>query len=548
MTLVLQIENFRALENGSPVQFTVPEQGAKVGRSASMDWTLPDETRHISSHHFDILVQDGAYYLRDVSTNGTYLHATRQRLNGFHQLRDGDRFQVGAYLICAAIQERTQIAASDQTVFIAQPSHAAPPAQTPPAPTPPAPAPQPRPTPPPVQPEAWPAPTPAPAPPPEPAPAPMPTPPPPAPAPTPAPPEPHPFQDEMPVPAPPPEPAPDLIPEDALLPDDVLDDLLGIAPDPEPDAAPDVSIESAPQDIPEDTAEQALGDAPKKRDYSRIFEEVADRTLQKPPQADKTGFDDPAPVQAPPSVQIPDLDFIESNLSAPSIPPMQADDDGITGQLSLPPHQFLAQKRDTQNDTPETSKPVDTNAVLRAFCRGAGLPEESATDIDPEALAEALGRSARATTDELRLMLEARASTKQFTRSGARTMRKATDSNPLKFLPDTEQALEAMYLTARDGYQSGPEALKDALTDLRAHQTALFAAIQPALLAMLEGLSPDEIESVTEGGLMSGSGRSWEQYKTLFTERTAGHDNGLLDVFLAHYAKAYGEMLGETDD
>lgn len=520
MTLVLQIENFRALENGSPVQFEVPEQGAKVGRSASMDWTLPDPTRHISSHHFDILVQNGAYYLRDVSTNGTFMHGAGQRLEGFHALRDGDRFQVGTYLICAAFNERTQIANPDKTVFMAQPTQTPPPAEAPPAPAPAPARPQPS-APPAVQ-------------------TPIQTPQPPAPNPAPAPdpaPEPAAAPEPPPMPAPPPEPAPELIPEDALLPDDFLsEDFLGGAQGMDagaPEIAPDIAPGSASEDTPGGTA--------KKRDYSKIFEEVSKNALQRPPQADQTGFDDPAPVQAPPSVKIPDLDFIETNLSSPSIPPVGGGgDDGFSGQLSLPPHEFLALE---QAAKASTEKPAGPDAVLRAFCRGAGLPEDSAAQIGAEALAEMLGRSARTAAREVRQMLDARASTKQFTRGGARTMRKATDSNPLKFMPDTEQALDAMYLNARDGYQTGADALHEALGDLRVHQTALFAAIQPALIAMLKGLSPEEIEQVTEGGLMSGSGRSWEQYKALFAERTAGHDNGLLDVFLTHYAKAYGEIV-----
>lgn len=558
MTLVLQIENYPALENGSPVRFTVPEQGAQIGRSASMDWVLPDPTRHISSHHFDIMVQSGAFYLRDVSTNGTYLHATRERVNGFHQLQNGERFQVGSFLICAAIEDRTQ-AAADQTVFMAQPVHAAPPSA---------------PVAPPVhipEPEPIPAPQAAPATPPDPRPAHVPMP------------DPVPVQAQSPEPvaAPPPEPSP---PHDPFLAENpFLDDLIPeleaapiFAPEPEPEPEPALvpepvqealaDLDPIPELIPEDAflpdfldpiepdlePDPEPEETPKKRDYSRIFAEVSKPALQRPPQADQTGFDDPTPLQAPPSVQIPDFDFADEDLSAPSIPPSRMSDVETTGQLSLPPHEFLALEMAAKAQDASTSEAGSTpnapdNAILKAFCRGAGLPQDSTGTAQAEALAEALGRSVQVAATEIKLMLDARASTKQFTRGGARTMRKAKDSNPLKFLPDSEQALEVMFLTPRDGYQDGPEALQEALRDLRLHQTALFAAIQPALIAMMQGLSPDEIEVETEGGLMSGSGRSWDRFKTLYAERTEGYDNGLLDVFLTHFAHAYGEMISDED-
>ncbi|WP_152626960.1 type VI secretion system-associated FHA domain protein, partial [Jannaschia aquimarina] len=99
MSLTLRIENYDYLEDGGPVSHTVGPRGAQVGRGAGMDWVLPDPSRHISSHHFDIVAQDGSYWLTDVSTNGTFLVGQRYRLDGPHQLQPGDRFQVGPYII-----------------------------------------------------------------------------------------------------------------------------------------------------------------------------------------------------------------------------------------------------------------------------------------------------------------------------------------------------------------------------------------------------------------------------------------------------------------
>ena len=59
MTLTLQIENFSVLDDGGPVNVTVAESGLQAGRNAGMGWVLPDASRHISGHHFDIYFQHG---------------------------------------------------------------------------------------------------------------------------------------------------------------------------------------------------------------------------------------------------------------------------------------------------------------------------------------------------------------------------------------------------------------------------------------------------------------------------------------------------------
>ena len=97
MTLTLKIENYDRLENGGPATITLERRGASVGRREAMDWVLPDPQRHISGHHFDVTYADGAYWLTDLSTNGTFLQGQRYRLEGPHRLSHGDRLVVGHY-------------------------------------------------------------------------------------------------------------------------------------------------------------------------------------------------------------------------------------------------------------------------------------------------------------------------------------------------------------------------------------------------------------------------------------------------------------------
>ena len=103
MTLTLSIEGPRQLDNGSAGELVLDRRGAIVGRAATCDWALPDPTRYVSSRHFEIRFENGSYLLTDCSTNGTMLATTGERLVSPHRIVDGDRFQVGSYVIGARL-------------------------------------------------------------------------------------------------------------------------------------------------------------------------------------------------------------------------------------------------------------------------------------------------------------------------------------------------------------------------------------------------------------------------------------------------------------
>ncbi|MCG7625027.1 type VI secretion system-associated FHA domain protein TagH [Epibacterium sp. Ofav1-8] len=462
MTLTLRLENLELLQDGSPAWLTLDGQNASVGRNRAMDWVLPDPSRHVSGHHFDINYHNGAYWLTDASTNGTFLQGQKHRIQGPLQLKGGERLIVGHYIISV----ETAAAGAPQAAM--------------------APGPQ---TPQPSYDEA----------------------------------DPwdlglHPQDPVNPLPQP---------PADARAFDDVAQEFLqltpqippqqGAAPPPPPQqpgppqAAP--SPQSPPPQVPP-AASPAVAQPPSPAAYQA-----------QPPATDLP------PAGQPPIAPVP----MPSPASPP--PPQAAPLD--------PPAAPPAPPRPA---TPAAAPAAAQTDVLRAFCQGAGLDPSLADSTDPEHLAHALGQAVAAASQEIMRMLQDRASVKQFTKGGARTMRNAHGNNPMKFLPDTPQALEAMFLTPREGFMEGPESFATALADLRGHQQAVFAALQPALAAVLDGLSPEEIESSEDGrALLSGArrGKLWDQYVARWDKKAAEADHGMLDVFLKAFAQAYSEAAGQ---
>jgi type VI secretion system protein ImpI len=113
LVLELRIENETTLPDGGPLSIAVEgTRGIDIGRDQYLDWTLPDPSRFISGKHCEVRWHDDAYWLHDVSTNGTFLDGADGRLKAPHKLRSGDRFSIGHYIIVTAISGAVEPAAS----------------------------------------------------------------------------------------------------------------------------------------------------------------------------------------------------------------------------------------------------------------------------------------------------------------------------------------------------------------------------------------------------------------------------------------------------
>lgn len=100
-TLILQPGSSQAPDQPAPLR--LDGHGALIGRSPHADWHLPDPRHHISSRHCEISYRDGAYLLTDLSTNGTFVNDSAERLTAPHVLRDGDRIAIGDYRIAVSL-------------------------------------------------------------------------------------------------------------------------------------------------------------------------------------------------------------------------------------------------------------------------------------------------------------------------------------------------------------------------------------------------------------------------------------------------------------
>src|ERR1700761_5490997 len=103
MLLRLTIENMDRLPDGGPVRVQFERRGFDIGRDQSLDWTLPDPSRHVSSKHCEVRFREDGYWLKDVSLNGTFINGAQFRVEAPYLLRDGDRLSIGPYIVAVEI-------------------------------------------------------------------------------------------------------------------------------------------------------------------------------------------------------------------------------------------------------------------------------------------------------------------------------------------------------------------------------------------------------------------------------------------------------------
>ncbi|TPM93833.1 type VI secretion system-associated FHA domain protein TagH [Mesorhizobium sp. B2-1-3A] len=104
MYISLQINNVDALPAGISTGYAARDRSFEIGRDAC-DWTLSDPDKFISGRHCEVRYEAGAFWLHDVSRNGTYVNGSSQRMAGPHRLGHGDRMLIGRYVIFVSIDE-----------------------------------------------------------------------------------------------------------------------------------------------------------------------------------------------------------------------------------------------------------------------------------------------------------------------------------------------------------------------------------------------------------------------------------------------------------
>jgi type VI secretion system protein len=500
VTLSLALTNCDALANGAPTAITLDRRGAVIGRSPTVDWSLPDPACVVSSRHCEISFRGDTYVLSDTSTNGTLVNGRPAGRD--HVLQNGDVVVIGHYEIGVTMAGGAAVAPGSAAVA-ASPEWRGWDSHVPTEPVG-------------VDPSSWDR------------------------APARAaisgmgamsahmdPAAPLPASAGWGSAAAPPPAAPPPPSSNWGAPATTAPDAAGSPWGAQSEAAPvAASAWSSPAGAPSPaSADDIWGRLAEVNtvDWSRSGFGVAPPA---PPAADPLGLAPPvaslgtAPLP-PPSPGFAPAPAAPSFGAPPVVPPVAA--------APAPPPQSAA-----------------GGEALRMLA-AAGLGPEAMKTSEAETLAAA-GQLLRGLVAGLVVMLEARARAKG--QMGAQSTALEFDgNNPLKFARSPEGALAQLLGPPERGFMNSERAVEDAFFDLQSHQMATLKAMQGALRATLDRFSPSAIRQRTEAkGVLAQivpgarDATLWRAYEKEFGGVAQGSDEAFMDVFAKEFRKAYEEQ------
>lgn len=510
MTLTLTIRNVPSLDNGMPTEFVLHRRGATIGRAATCDWSLPDPHRYISSRHCEISFRDEAYWLSDISTNGTFVNGAQQRLESERKVEQGDVILVGHYEIVAELSgsampapEPVSSTAGSQGFagwdkFGSAQEPAAQPAGgwDTPAPSGPPPATSPAGS------SDW-----------------------------------GPSQGNSPSAEgsrfkwgsqPPPQAE--------------ASDTLGWAPTHNASDMPDGgSVWQAPEAPPDPASgwSSAAPDRPAERSTDDIWGRIAEGNVV---DWARGGFG--APRQEPPADPLGLKASQPGNAGLGEFKAPRPTPEAATAPS--PPAAGHARPPAAATKSASSAAPADLSALLGEFLAGAGLSPQDVKGPPGEVIKRGGGLLRRLIAG-LVVLVEARARAKS--QMGAESTRLEFDgNNPIKFARTPEQALAQLLNPKERGFMDAERAVEDAFFDLQSHQMATLKAMQGALRATLDRFAPEAIRKrAASKGLAkvlpaARDAALWQAYEREFSGVARGSDEAFMDVFAKEFRKAYEEQ------
>lgn len=102
MELVFEITNPLELKEGCARSWMFRDGNGIIGRSGDCDWYIEDHAPHVSRQHARVSQEGGAFYLTDISRNGTVINGI-ETLQGAEKrrIRQGDTYRLGSLEIRA---------------------------------------------------------------------------------------------------------------------------------------------------------------------------------------------------------------------------------------------------------------------------------------------------------------------------------------------------------------------------------------------------------------------------------------------------------------
>jgi predicted component of type VI protein secretion system len=158
------------------------------------------------------------------------------------------------------------------------------------------------------------------------------------------------------------------------------------------------------------------------------------------------------------------------------------------------------------------SQATDHGALLEAFFCAAHLDVSTFADEDPAAIMQRLGGIYRETVVGLAELMSERSAAKADYVADHTTVSNV-DNNPFRWAAPQRLAVDLLRKD-REGFMTGPDAVKASFGDVRRHSLCFAAGMRAALQATRDLLSPKAVETHLRGKsqLLGHKAAAWTEY------------------------------------
>ncbi|MDP3520459.1 MAG: type VI secretion system-associated FHA domain protein TagH [Hydrogenophaga sp.] len=195
--------------------------------------------------------------------------------------------------------------------------------------------------------------------------------------------------------------------------------------------------------------------------------------------------------------------------------------------------------------------PASDAELLAALMRGLGELHKGPQSLTPE-LMERIGLLLRLSVEGTLQLLVTRQEFKREVKADV-TIIASQANNPLKFSPSVEVALDHLLGTGvMRGFMGPTDAMRDAYTDLRAHEFGVMVGIRAALQSVLDRFSPEALEQrLTDKSMLDSlfaanrKAKLWDQFHALSKQIQEEAQEDFHNLFGKAFLKAYDEQVNK---
>jgi FHA domain-containing protein len=195
--------------------------------------------------------------------------------------------------------------------------------------------------------------------------------------------------------------------------------------------------------------------------------------------------------------------------------------------------------------------PTKSDDLQQAFLKGLELPNLPMAPLTAETmylLGQMLRESTKGTVD----LLAARAALKKEVRADL-TLMGSSANNAMKFSPSVDFALQYLLGPRTPGFMGPLDSMRDAYSDLKAHQMGVMAGMRAALTEVLQRFNPAQLEKKLEpptklAGLLPAGRKAklWEQFQLLFSQIATEAEDDFDDLFGKAFVREYERCIAQV--